>query len=207
MELDELKKSWQTLDKKLESVAVTDTDRLSELITNNRLGANQGLQRLLRNHWWSFYGGGSLILLLLVLGYWEASTHADFPALRTHILTDFFAAGGFLGILWDRYTYRFIRSIRIAEMSVAEVSRRMAHYRRIVYYELWALSAFVFLFNILTYWINGWYELSASMQAIILGTTLLLDALFIGGIYWKIIFKPLKQTERHLKQLEELCAR
>ena len=39
MELDELKKSWQTLDKKLESVAVTDTDRLTELITNNAAAA------------------------------------------------------------------------------------------------------------------------------------------------------------------------
>lgn len=205
MELDELKKSWQTLDKKLESVPVTDTERLTELMTDNRLGANQGLRRLIRTHQWSLYGGGSVILLMLVAGYLYARQKPDFPSLRTHLLLDFFALGGAMAIFWDHYTYRFLRAIRIAEMTVVEVSRRMASYRRFVYYELWALTVWTLMFNAIGYWTYGWYRLPCLAQWIIVGFILVCDVLFIGWFYHKIIFKPLKQTEHHLKQMEELC--
>lgn len=207
MELDELKKSWQMLDKKLESAPVTDTDRLAELMTDNRLGANQGLRRLIRVHQWSLYGGGTVILLLLVVGYIHARKLADFPALRTHLMLDFFALGGAMAILCDHYTYRFLRAIRIAEMTVVEVSRRMARYRRFVYYELWALAIWALMFNTLSYWSYGWYTLPCKVQIFLVGIILLLDVLLIGGFYHKMIFRPLKQTERHLKQMEGLCTK
>lgn len=207
MELDELKKSWQTLDKKLESTPVTDADRLAELMTDNRLGANQGLRRLIRAHQWSLYGGGAVILLMLVVGYLQARKLPDFPALRTHLLLDFFALGGAMAILCDHYTYRFLRAIRIAEMTVVEVSRRMARYRRFVHYELWALAVWVLMFTALSYWSYGWYTLPWQAQLCLVGIILMLDVLLIGWFYHKMIFKPLKQTERHLKQMEGLCTK
>ena len=69
MELDELKKSWNRLDKQLQREPMTDEKQIARLVERYKGATGQSLKRLQRFQWWSIYGGGTLMALLLVLGF------------------------------------------------------------------------------------------------------------------------------------------
>lgn len=205
MELDELKKSWQTFGKALEQASVTDADRLASLMARYRQGANQGLARLAKVQQWSIYGGGLVFLLIVVLGYLYAFSQEEFPALRTHVLPDFMALTLIAAVAWDCFTYRHLRRIRVDEMPVAEVARRVSRFRRLVRYEVWGIVIWATLFTAIYYWYSRFYLLPWEAQLFLLGILVLFEAGFIFFIYRRLIYKQLRKVEKHVHQMEDIC--
>ena len=206
MELDELKKSWNRLDKQLQREPMTDEKQIARLVERYKGATGQSLKRLQRFQWWSIYGGGTLMALLLVLGFTYAVGQED-PSqqLRNYIELAFLLLTILVAVGWDLHTYRWIKRIAIDELPVVEVIRRMRKLRRWTRYEIAGICIWTVAFNALTYWAYRWNLLHPTMQLCGGLLILLMEALFIYYIYKKMVYKPLDDMESNLDKLKDVC--
>ena len=125
MELEELKKSWQTLDKHLQNRDITTEERVTELIAcykhkaERKLGNLMSLQRIsLCIGLFILIAIGTICLLLPSL--------IDNTDTRTklQVVLIFLAVTLIAGGSWDWRTYRYMQQTRVDLLPIAEVSRR-----------------------------------------------------------------------------------
>lgn len=206
MELDELKKSWNALNEQLQKEPIADEKRIAELIAGYKAGARKSQRRLICLQCFSIgIGVAGLAALFLV---WLLFPAFGFNAqLQGKIVTllAFIAISIPAGLWWDWKTYRWIKEMRIDEMSIAEVSRRMATFRRWVKYEVAGASAWAVLFNVLNYWAMDYYLEPAGVQAILIAVFVVLDTLILYIFYKKMIYKHLDHINKNIDELKDIC--
>ncbi len=206
MELDELKKSWHALNEQLEKEPVADEKRIEELIARYKSKTRKSLGHLALTQRFSI-GIGIVALLILPL------TWLCLPALglderfqsKVIAFLLFITASLIAGIWWDRKTYRQSKAIRIDEMSVAEVSRRITAFRQWTKYEIIALSAWVILFNILNYWVMDYHLLSAGKQQAIIAILVAFNVILIYLFYKHFVYKHLNNIKKNIEELKDIC--
>ena len=109
------------------------------------------------------------------------------------------------GMWWDRKTYLWNRNTRVDEMSVAEVSRRMATFRYWTRYEVWAVAVWAVIFTALFYWVMDYYTMPLIAQAAMLGFCVIWDVILIYFIYKKVVYKHLDSIKKNIEELEDIC--
>ena len=206
MELEELKKSWQTLDEHLQKQDITTEEQVAELIAcykqkaKRRLGSLMSLQR-------ASLCIGLLFLIIvgtacLLLPSWieDADTRT-----KLHVVLIFLAVTLIGGAGWDWRTYRYIQQTRVDLLSIAEVSRRIVRLRLWARQEVVAISLWTLTFGSIYYWAMEFYRLSAAIQAVNIGIFALFETAVIWLFYQKLIYKHLNQIKKDIEDLKDVC--
>lgn len=206
MELDELKKSWNTLDAQLQKEPIANEEQIKELIasykakTRSSLGRISDLQRLSIG-----LGAAGLAVLLLIWLFLPAFLPNEHLQNKIAAFLGFIAVSIIAGMWWDWKTYRWNKATLVDEMPVAQVSRRMATLRQWTRYEVIAISVWVILFNALNYWVMKYHLASAGVQAILIGIFAAFDILIIYLLYKKLMYKHLDTIKKNIEELEDIC--
>jgi len=206
MELDELKKTWKTVDARLQKQTVTSDEQIANLIarhkanTRKSLGRITGMQRL-------SVAIGIIALVAVAIVCALITSLSDAPDLQGKAVAflAFIALSILIGIWWDWKSYRWSNTIHIDEMSVAEVSRRMAVLRSWTRYEVAGICIWALLFNVLNYWIMDYHHKPAGAQVLLIIAFALFDVLIICLFYKKVMYKHLDNINKNIEELKDIC--
>lgn len=206
MELDELKKAWKAPDAHLNRTPLASEEDIERLIAAGRASTRKSLGSLSLMQRISLFVGGILLLLLVPL--WALMP--DFPEGRLSqerfgLLLLFIGISIVAGLVWDWKTHLWIRKTRIDEMSVVEVSRRMAIFRRQLRNEMIAICIWVVIFNALNFWVMGYHLAAPFTQILVIALLLVLDALIILVLYKKVLYKYLNDIHKNIEELKDIC--
>ena len=206
MELDELKKSWNVLDKQLQKEPIANEKQITKLIAEYKTNTRKSLGRLVVIQRLSI-GVGATGLALLVLIWLLMPTFGFNAHIQSKIAAflAFIAISIIAGMWWDWKTYSWNKATRIDEMRVSEVSRRMTIFRQWTKYEVIAISAWIVLFNALNYWVMEYHLASPGLQAALITLFVVFDALIIYILYKKIIYKHLNNIKTNIEELKDIC--
>lgn len=206
MELDELKKSWNALNEQLQKEPIADEMQIKELIESYKTNTRKSLGRLAILQRLSI-GAGAIVLLIFILIWLLLPTWSVSEQTQSKITTFLiFIIGSILaGMWWDWKTYRWNKATHIDEMGVAEVSRRITVFRQWTKNEVIAASVWIVLFNILNYWIMGYYLKSAGIQAVLITFFVVFDAFLMYIFYKKILYKHLNDISKNIEELKDIC--
>lgn len=206
MELDELKKTWNTLDKQLQKQPVTSEKQITELIACHKANTRKSLRHITGVQRFSI-AIGAIILAVLVLLYLLLSAHISDEGLRhkLSVILVFITVSALIGMWWDWKSYRWSKSIRIDKMSVAEMSRRMTVLRCWTRYEVIAICTWVVLFNGLNYWAMDYHHRPAGAQVMLITAFLAFDAFIIYLFYKKVMYKHLNNINKNIEELKDIC--
>lgn len=205
MELEELKKSWQTLDKHLQKQDIITEERMKELIAcykqkvERKLGSLMGLQRA------SLCIGLFILIAIgpvcLLLPSWieDTDTRTKLQVMLIFIAVTIIGGGG-----WDWYTYRYMQQTRVDLLPIAEVSRRIVKLRLWARQEVTAISLWALLFGSIYYWARDFYHLPITIQAVIISVFILFEVAIIWLLYQKLIYKHLNQIKKEIEDLKDI---
>lgn len=206
MELDELKKSWNVLNEQLQKEPVTDEKQLTALIASYKKSAHGSLMRLTILQRLSLgIGALGLIILLLIWLLMPTFGFNEHTQMKIAALLAFIAVSIMAGLWWDWKTFRWSKSIRVDEMSVADVSLRTTTLRRWTGYEVIAISLWVVIFNSLYYWIMEYHLAPIAVQAVFITCIVLVDTLVIYFFYKKMVYKHLNNIKKNIEELKDIC--
>ena len=193
MELEELKKSWQTLDKHLQNRDITTEERVTELIAcykhkaERKLGNLMSLQRIsLCIGLFILIAIGTICLLLPSL-IDNTDTRTKLQVVLIFLAVTLIAGG------------------RVDLLPIAEVSRRIVKLRLWTRQEVAAISLWVLLFGGIYYWAMEFYHLPTLIQAVIIGVFILFEATVIWLLYQHLIYKNLNQIKKDIEDLKDIC--
>lgn len=207
MELDELKKSWHVVDTQLDKKALVNEQEMAKLISSGKANTQRDLGRLNLIQRISLYVGGGLLLLLipawiLAPDFMESQSNLTRKVI---VLLTFLAISLIAGLLWDWKTFQSLKSIRIDEMSIVEVSRRMNVFQRHMRCETIAASVWVILFNALNFWVMGYHQASPTTQALVIALLLMADILIIYILYKKVMYRYINNIRKNIEELKDIC--
>lgn len=206
MELDELKKVWNIADSHLNQKPLASEVEIEKLITTGKKNMCQKLRRLSIIQRISLGFGGILLLLLITLWGWMPDlTVYKLASQRLIILMIFIAVSLVGGLIWDWKTFRWIRTIRIDEMSVVEVSRRMTSFQRQIRNEIIATCIWIVVFNALSFWVMGYHLSPLTTQILVIVLLLILDIFTIYYLYKKILLKYMSEIHKNIEELKDIC--
>ena len=206
MELDDLKKSWAALDKQLQRAPVADAGRLAELISTHKTHARRSLKSLSGLLRASVIIGIAALLIMGIIALEMPQEIKDAQVrIKTLVVMTFIAITVIVGLWWDIKSYRWIKSIRVDEMPVVEVSRRITTFKRWVKYEVVAICIWAVLFNGLYYWLMNFYNAPALLQALIIMVFIVCDTLIIYLLYKKVLYKHLDSINKNIEELKDIC--
>lgn len=206
MELEELKKSWQTLDRHLQTQNITTEERVAALVESYQRKTKRRLGNILSLLRASLAIG---IVLLVIIGAIAVLLPAwydnEATLLKLQVVLAFIALTLLVGGCWDWWTYRYIQQTRVDLLPIAEVSRRIVRLRLWTRQEAAAISLWVLLFGGIYYWGMEFYRLPAHVQAVILGVFVLFEAAIIYLLYQKLIYKNLNKIKKDIEDLKDVC--
>ena len=206
MNLEELKKSWNTLDQQLQKEQIANGKQIKELIEGCKSGTKRSISRILGLQRISMVTGG-IVLLLLGVALIVMPVVLDDSDMRARIslFLLFIGVSIVIGIWWDWKTYRWNKQTHIDEMSVAEVSRRMTTFRQWTRNEIIALCIWVVVFNAFNYWVMGYHLKSIGTQVVIISAFTAIDILIICILYKKGIYQHLDNIKKNIEELKDRC--
>lgn len=206
MELDELKKSWNVLGEQLQKEPIADEKQITDLITSYKANTNKSLGHIVGLQRFSIIIGAiglaAIILIWFLLPSIFVNEHTQN---KIAAFMAFTAISIIAGMWWDWKTYLWSKHTHVDEMSVAEVSRRMATFRKWTKYEVIAISTWVILFNILNYWVMEYHLMTIGIQAVLIIFFVIFDTLIIYFLYKKIVYKHLNNINKNIEELKDIC--
>lgn len=117
MELDELKKSWNVLNERLEKNNPINEESVDKLIREHKELADYSKAKLLRNGRRTLIIG-LLLMVILITSFFIQQNH------NVSFVIVYFITFLFLGCLWDSYTYYYLRNTNIEKMPVKTVVKK-----------------------------------------------------------------------------------
>ncbi len=206
MELDELKKSWNALDRNLPPNPVASDEEITRLIAHHKGNTSKSLGRIKKLQRLSILTGvvvlASLALAVLLL---PQLTAGEGLQEKLSAFIAFIAVSLIAGVVWDWKTYRWSQAIHIDEMTVAEVTRRMTVLRRWTAYEMVAICAWLILFNVFNYWLMDYHHAPVARQLALIAFFLLFDAAVIYVVYKRKMYRHLNNIRKHIEELKDIC--
>ncbi|WP_297971937.1 hypothetical protein [uncultured Bacteroides sp.] len=206
MELDELKKSWNTLDEHLKRKKLTDETQIAKMIATHKADAQKSIGRLSSLQRLSLSIGIVGLTLLLTIWLIPSVFHISAewqPKINTFVV--FLCVSILAGIWWDYRTYRWMMDTRIDEMPIAVVSKRMENFRRWTKYEIIAISIWAILFNVLNYWVMGYYRADWKIQTVLILVFIVFDVAVIYLFYKKVVYKNINNARKNIEELKQIC--
>lgn len=205
MDIDDLKKSWHAIDEKLDGKEVVSEHRLSDLMQTYKTKATKNLKKVKTLNALSIGMGLISIPAAIILCFFLPYIVSD-PAYIPKAIGGIaiFVAVMLLAIWWDAKTYRAINQIKVDEMPVIQVQKKISEFRMLIKYEVWMAGIFLFLSIGFSYWYFDIYTLSFIRQILFLGIGLSIAAIVLSLIYKKLIYGPLNEAQKNLKEISEL---
>lgn len=206
MELDDLKKSWNAMDKQLQKENIVDEKQIAELISKYQAGAAKGINKLTLFQKMSVFIGIAFVVVALLIFMVDTSFFTNMSIFTPKFVAMVAFVGLTIigGLWWDIRTYRFSRNTKVDEMSTVEVIERMTIFSKWIKCEIIMVSVWILIFFVMYYWVMSFYEQSLFTQLIFISFSFLLVSLMVYLIYKKIIYKHLSDVKKNLKELEEL---
>lgn len=208
MELDELKKSWNALDRQLQKEPIANEKQIAKLIARYKANTRKGIGKLIGVQRFSIGIGVAFISLLLTIWllplFFQDNTYWQ-QQFNILILILFFGASILTGLFWDYKCYRWLTDTRIEEMPIVTISQRMTRFRQWARYEVIAISIWTVLFNTLYYWVMGFHKSGWQLQIIVITLFAILDAATIYLMYKKLIYKHLNDIKKNIEELKDVC--
>ena len=185
---------------------IADEKQITKLIAGYKANTRKSLGRLVVIQRFSI-GMGAVGLAVLLLIWLLLPTFGFNEQLQGKIVVflGFIVVSIIAGMWWDWKTYRWNKNTHIDEMSVAEVSRRMAIFRQWTKYEVMGISIWIILFNILNYWVMEYHLAPAGVQVMLITLFVLFDVLIIYILYKKVIYKHLDNIKKNIEELKDIC--
>lgn len=204
MELDDLKKSWNALDKQLQKENIVDEKQIAELIAKYQAGAKRGLDSLSGFQKMSLVIATLIFLLFGVIILVDTSFLSELKLTAKVItMSVFILLTLVFGFWWDIKTYRFGRDTKVAEMSTVEVIERMNTFRRWTNLEFRLMPFWGIIFFALYFWLMDYHTQPLVAQVSFLIASVVITTIIIV-IFYKKIFKHLNEINKNLKELKEL---
>lgn len=204
MELDDLKKSWNVLDKQLQKENIVDEKQIAELIAKYQAGAKKGLNSL------SGFQKNSLIVAVILILFIAAAILVDTSFLKELKITVKVVAMFFFALItvcagfwWDMKTYRFARETKVAEMSTVEVIERMNKFKGWTRIEFKIIPFWAIAFFILYYWLRDFHTQPMISQIVFIIGSLVIVCIVMLVLH-KMLFKHLNEIDKNLEELKEL---
>lgn len=206
MELDELKKSWNALDKQLQKKTVADKKQIEKLITSYKAKTQKSMGRLAIIQRFSI-GMGALALLIILLVWLSLPAFGinENTQSKMTVFLLFLTASILTGMWWDWKTYCWNKATHVDNMSVAEVSRRMTVFRRWTQYEVVGISVWIVLFNVLNYWMMEYHLEPIGRQVLLISFFAIINVAIIYFLYKKLIYKHLDDIKKNIEELKDVC--
>ena len=209
MELDELKRSWNEIDRHLQEKKLVDEKQIARLIENYKTTARRSIGHLVGWHRFSLWVSIIAATVCIACGVWLIPAYWQIEEEQTRhkllAICLFIAFTLLIGGWWDWMMYKKIRQIHIDEMRVAEVSRRIASFGQWIRYEVIALCVWAIAFSVLYYWIMNYRHAPLEAQVCAITCFVLVDGLVIYFVYRKIVYKHLNNIKRNINELKEIC--
>lgn len=206
MELDELKKSWNALDKQLQKEPIADEQQIAKLIATHKADTRKSLNKLLSLQRFSI--GVGILSILLLAGAFLFLPQSGFSEEGQTKVTVFIVALAvtMIGALaWDWTSYLQSRKIRVDEMSVVEISRRTNALRQTLKYEIVVVTVWQFLFLALCFWLFDLHLMPVTLQVVWIVFCLLFDGIFLYLFYKKTACKYLNHMKQNIEELKDIC--
>lgn len=197
MELDDLKKSWEILDKRLKKNELIDEQTLNKLINEHTRQTRNSMDKML------LYGRTTLVLGLFVtigLGFYLFTTDCNIKGYHLWLYLWLILC---LGMIWDGIGYFYLRSIDIERMPLVQVVKKITAYNRNFMIECYVATIFI---------LSAIFIQAASIN--LLNLSLAIKIVFISvwligclAAYWiikKLYYDKLKDIKRNLAELKEL---
>lgn len=197
MELDELKKSWEVLDKRLKKNEIIDEQMLSKLISERTKQTRSSMNKML------LYAKTTLILgtfIAIGLGYYLLTTD---HCCKEYKLWVYIWVMLCIGLVWDGMGYWYLKSINVEKMPLVDVVRKITAYHRNFIIECF-VAAFFFLTAFLL------QAICVDLLTLNFLSILLFSTVWIAGLIaaiWiikKLFYNKLKNIKRNLAELKEL---
>lgn len=204
MELDDLKKSWNVLDKQLQKETIVDEKQIAELIAKYQNNASKGLNEVTRFQKKSLIIAIPLILLMVFIILYDTAFLSNLKITAKVVSMFIYAILTLIfGFWWDLKTYRFSRNTKIAEMSTVEAMERMDTFRKWMSVEFKIIPIWSIGFFALYYWLRDYHTQPLMTQVVFA----IFSAITIVGIMLfvhKKLFKHLNEVKKNLDEIKEL---
>lgn len=205
MELDDLKKTWSRLDEQLKkSSPLADEEQIARIVKQCKGEANRSLGHIKGFQRWSLWGTGMVMLVALVAAFLHLPQVPDERLTKYYVLLVFLSLSCVTAFGWDFCSYRLVCGIKVEQMPVAEVARRMERFHRRTNKEVMGISCWLLLCTGVQYWFYDLYLLPAVAQLTFLGVILLIDALLIYLLYKYMIYNPMRNAEKNISRINRL---
>lgn len=205
-ELDQLKKSWNLLNEEIQDKEFVTNEQLQEIINSCKKQAQRSVNRLNKFQMVSlgigFVASLSFIILCVVLPQMEMSNTGRIKAI---VAIPFFALTLVGGMYWDLKTYRFLLSMKVDELPVLDIIRKIQIFRKWAQREVMAIIIWIFLFMGLYYWLGDVYQQSLVGQIVFFAFSFVLDAFMLYFIYKKLVFNPIHDIKQNMDELNRLA--
>lgn len=205
-ELDQLKKSWNLLNEEIQDKEFVTNEQLQEIINSCKKQAQRSVNRLNKFQMVSlgigFVASLSFIILCVVLPQMEMSNTGRIKAI---VAIPFFALTLVGGMYWDLKTYRFLLSMKVDELPVLDMIRKIQIFRKWAQREVMAIIIWIFLFMGLYYWLGDVYQQSLVGQIVFFAFSFVLDAFMLYFIYKKLVFNPIHDIKQNMDELNRLA--
>ncbi len=196
MELDDLKKSWKTIDQKLQDKKLLTDDELAKIMQQKLSNANGVQKALMRTNYIA------LILAVAVLIYflWYSSGR-EYVLGRFYFWTIISLAA--VALPWSMYTMRYLKKTDIFNMPLTTVIQRVNRYNywmtveRVIGIVVLFMLALISIIQLQVWKLSGWFPW------FVYGVW---TAAFVIYLYIvnRLTFRRLKKIRRNLAELKEV---
>lgn len=205
MDLSDLKKTWNALDKQMQQADLVDEKRLSDLIAGYQSHVAKGIHAIARWQKLSVCVGVVAGMLLcaawFLLPFFTSDTSLIF---KLEITMVFLAFTLIFGTWWDYKLFRHGRDTKVDEMPVKEVIERVNILYKWIKYEVIALGVWTGAFFGLVYWVKACYLLPVHVQVLYFLIVIILVTALVYYMYKKKMYGNLGEIKKNLSELEEL---
>lgn len=196
MELEDLKKSWKTMDEKLKNKQLVNDDDLLKMIQSKKSNAQKSQKTILKSSILI------LIITVILIGYFVATAKGHRLVLGESAFWIIIGLAA-VALPWSIYTIRYLQRTNIFTMPLATVIERVNRYNYWMVIEriLGAIILFVMallsIIHLQIWEYNGWFPY------LICGIWVLAFVFYFLLIN-KITFRRLKKIRKNLDELKEV---
>lgn len=196
MELDDLKKSWKTIDEKLQDKQLITDDELAKIMQQKMSNAHSSQKALVRTN-----------LVILALAVPVLIFFLWMYAGREYVLGKFYfwtiIGLAVVALPWSVYTIRYLKNTRIYDMPLTVVVERINRYNywmmaeRVIGIIILFALALISIIHLQLWKIGGWFPYFVYG---VWGTAFIVYLLCIN----RLTFRRLKKIRRNLAELKEV---
>jgi len=191
MELEDLKKNWNTFSEQLNKNEILNQRIIRDMIIQR---TDSTLQKLINTE---FVGGIFIIVMTIFTGI--IADYLRYPGITTGLICGVMALAG----LWNMYKAYTLTKINMDEDNILSVESRLLRYKQLITGEMIAIVPYIIIASaaiVLSFPVL--FNSNLIIYALI-NVVVIPPAMYFGHIYYKKKFKELNKNIREFKEFKE----